>query len=454
MSGGRGFILRAMTKAPEALPFTFEAHADPESHLHLREVPDDIELLRPFMETIVKLVPFGPAWAAQYRAMWLLSQEDHASVSTVEEVDAIEVPAHRYFSGSWDGVRVSWHTVHCSADGENWQPLPTLPEPEQIQQRLQQHPAFEVQGELVGVYQAEHWKAGRIDLEPDPEGNLLEVVEEVVCLVHGKTTEDWVDTHRQALNEEDADADIIPEAKRCQLEVFETPPLLSPFAIWHSGLVFQVLANREYSLDGEEWMAYDSDGFFADQPELLGGLEGTEGHTDPLSLFSNLFNLDVLEVAVTQDGRLCWLKEPKEKPEAEIFEQVQQYVLALTQAGESEWAERCQELLQDESEEELEDNEEERAEQIKLVEVEEATEAKDIGEAVPVPTALHLTILPDLLEVSELTAGAVAKISVLDQATFEQKWQNWQLQSDVTTSEVSETSDIVNTTNSHSDQAE
>lgn len=394
------------------LPISFYIQTEPDGRLHMSEVPDEPKTVQAIAENLVKRLPFGPAWEAQYRALWLLSQpDDHPPVSTVQQLAQIAVPHYRRMQVYWDGQQVSWQEPELSFDNETWQSLPTLSESAKTLELIARHPAFELQGESVGVFQSEHWQAGRIDLDPEPPENLLDLLEEVLAIWHGRNADDWLNTHRNWSADDNA---IAPQAKRSTIEVRQLSPLLPPFVLWYGGLTFQVLEDSQYSLDGEEWLDYlpQSSELSSDENSK----DDAEEEADPFSIFSELLNISTQEVYVCHDGRLKW--QPASNGEelgTEQQQQLQKLVLERSGAGSPDWYERASALVAlVEDELELEAGEDNDTKNASANNVESEQDQHSNA-----PEALRLTLLPDLLSVPELEEGLIAKVGRLSLAEFE-----------------------------------
>uniref|UniRef100_UPI0028699921 hypothetical protein n=1 Tax=Deinococcus sp. TaxID=47478 RepID=UPI0028699921 len=249
-----------------------------------------------------------------------------------------------------------------STDGVTWE-APTPPrDPDAFMRLLQDNPAFDLQGEVMAQVHAEHWFEGRIDLDPEPPEDLLEATEEIVREWHGATAQDWAEYHRELGSEG------VPLARRTVFELRRPAPLQSPlsrvYAIRQGVEFYAMETGSAYTLDGEEWVAYDPD----DSPLSTGTL--------PPELAS-LFDLDMNTVSVTvyADGRLEW--DDADVP-AERLDALNQNLRDATGAGDpADWAAWTKAVLGETYGDEL--------------------NVPD-GAALPVPVAVKLDIPSDALE--------------------------------------------------------
>ncbi|MFD1730516.1 hypothetical protein ACFSC4_04555 [Deinococcus malanensis] len=158
-----------------------------------------------------------------------------------------------------------------------------------------QHPALNLQGELVATFLVEQWAEGRIDVTPEPPDDLLEALEGVAREWHGDTPELWSSTHHDLL-EQDEDGPV-PVARRLVLDLRRPAPLHSPLSLafaTHGNVEFHPNTEKStYSLDGELWHPYgDPDG------------EGQEDELHPE--LAQFFDVETASVTVHADGHVEW----------------------------------------------------------------------------------------------------------------------------------------------------
>ncbi|GHF31610.1 hypothetical protein HNQ07_000535 [Deinococcus metalli] len=296
---------KALGLMPAVHPF--EAQLDVGAHATLLSGPDDARLRSMITATLEATQLSGDAWASEYRAHHVLAGHVPARLATAEDVHAIPVAPHRRVTGELvvgssapetddvllpvEGGFVRLRTQQHSHDGVTWV-SPTPPrDPQAFLRRVQDNPAFELQGDVIAQIHAEHWLEGRIDLDPEPPDDLLDATEEIVREWHGSTPEDWAAIHR------DLGGEGVPVARRTVFELRRPAPLQSPlsrvFAIRQGVEFFALATGASYTLDGEEWITYDP----ADSPLSAGGL--------PPEL-ADLFDMDTVSVTVHADGRVEW----------------------------------------------------------------------------------------------------------------------------------------------------
>lgn len=326
-----------MTNIPFPSPsIPFEAILETDGRLNLNNVPDDEQVLNQIVQAIVRSQPFGEAWASDYRTQYVLSGAPTAPVTTLEDVQAIAVPHWRRLRGEMRDGELYLTERATSMDGETWADYPAGVDPVEETR----HPAFALPGKVLGQIMTLHWREGRIDLEPEPPENVLELVEQVVMYFNGLDDAQWIARHEQF----GGDPKQIPAAKRASFELRELAPLFSPSEppfVRQFGHEFWPMVPLEYSPDGKKWAAYQ----IADAPlPVLADTDTeTEDAEDPFGLLSQLFDMQTATVTVHAGGQVDW--DEGEIP-AEHAEALRQSVLEATGAGQpAVWAERTSELL-------------------------------------------------------------------------------------------------------------
>ncbi|RJF73363.1 hypothetical protein D3875_19230 [Deinococcus cavernae] len=338
--------------------YPFEATLETDGRLHLSGLPDDEAVQGKVVQVLAQSQPFGEAWAAEYRSQALLSGAAPEVVATLEDVQAIPVPHWRRFQGEVQGNDVTISAGALSFDGEEWQPFPRVDDAREESR----HPAFALPGETVGRFFALQWRQGRIDIEPDPPGELLELLESVVQALNGDGNAAWKERHAVL----GGPVNVLPEAKRSTFEVRRLAPLFAPsnppFARQY-GFEFWPLVPLEYSADGKKWLKYpiEADETEADAaPEvaapvqaeddpmkalsalLSGESSDDEDGEDPFGMLSSLFEMHAAPVTVHADGRVEWAEGDID---AEHAEALRQSLRSTTGAGEAAlWDERMAEL--------------------------------------------------------------------------------------------------------------
>lgn len=344
------------TSSPEPI-HPFEAILETDGKLHFAQVPEDEAVLSRILQAIAQTQPFGELWNSDYRTQYLLAGLAGSPVTTLEDVQAIAVPHWRRLRGHLQGNQFSLTSRETSPDGEVWEPFPVF---EDTREEAK-HPAFALRGKVIGQFLALHWHEGRIDLEPDPPGELLEVLESVVQSLNGDGDPAWQQRH-EAFG---GDPKVRPAAKRSTLEVRELAPLFSaatpPFAR-QFGLEFWPLVPLEYSADGKKWLKYPLAGDLEEhesapsaappaQPDpasalaaLLGGqaADEEEGEEDPFGLLSSLFDLQTVQATVYADGRVEWDEDALAPEQAEGL---RHSFIQTTGAGTADWATHLAELV-------------------------------------------------------------------------------------------------------------
>lgn len=360
---------------PEVHPF--EAQLDAAGEVTLVRGPDDAGLRKTIVDALRATQSGGAAWASEYRTSLLLSGGHAGTLSTAQDVEAVPVPDLRRISGELalgpqgahgeqvsipvEGGAIRLREQRHSFDGARWESLSAPRSPQQVMAALQNNPAFNLEGEPIGQFGAEHWQAGRIDIEPDPPAELLEALEEVTREWHGETGELWAEIHRDRVEDDEAP---VPLVRRSAFELRRPAPLQNPlsgvFAI-RAGVEFvPVMQTDAYSLDGETWVSY------AD-PDA----EVDASHLPPE--LASIFDLETVGVTVYADGRVAF----EDDVPAEHRERIEAELRDATGAGDArEWAEWTAQMLTETYGDELEVPE---------------------GQALPVPVAVRLDVPEDAL---------------------------------------------------------
>ena len=377
--------------------FPFRAELERDGAVRLLQGPEDAGQRALIEKALRDSQSFGAAWDAEYRTVTVLGSRGGEHYATREDVERIPVPALRQLDGELAlgpvgqsqgavipvaGGSVRLREQRHSFEGEHWQTLPALRDPQQLLRALQQHPAFNIEGESLGQFQADHWLEGRIDVTPDvgeldENGDTLEFFETLVREFHGQTLADWTAAHREMLEaqeEEDpsperqqaltAALDEVPVARRAYFEIRRSAPLQSPLmaTAYFRDLEFYLLSGAAYTLDGDTWHPYEDP-----DAEIEGG-----GLAPELAEF---FDLNMITVTVHSDGRVEW-DEDEELSEDDI-RQLQTDLTESTGAGNPEaWAAWNRTMLQEVLGTEL---------------------TVPDGEQLPVPIAVRLDIPRDVL---------------------------------------------------------
>lgn len=351
---------------------------DADGQLELLRGPENARLREQIMEALRLSQPYGPAWDSEYRTHYVMAGRPDQFLETAEDVYRIPVPPHRRFTGELvqgavtveagltfpvEGGHVRLREQQHSFNGERWEGFPANLDPGRALEFLLQHPALSQLGEVVGTFRVEHWLEGRIDIEPDPPEELLEVMEQVAREWHGETPEEWAEVHHELLGAEQDGP--VPIARRMLLDLRRPAPLRSPLS-----MAFAVRGNVEfhpnpadstYTLDGESWLPYGDPDAEPQEDGLVPEL-------------ADFFDIQTVTVTVHADGRVEWAEG--DIPE-EHAERLKADLQDATGAGqESDWAAWTGEMLLGTFAEELQVPE---------------------GAALPVPVAVRLDIPVDAL---------------------------------------------------------
>lgn len=332
-----------MTSPDQPPAYPFEVTLETNGQITLMQVPEDETAINAIVNALIQTQPFGETWAGEYRTIFVLSGAATQSVATLEDVQAITVPHWRRLVGSLRGTQLTLTTRELSDDGQTWRPYPTFEDT----RAEADHPAFALTGTPVERFVTLHWREGRIDIEPDPPEDVLDLVEFVVGQFNGANDADWQARHTAF----GGPASPMPQAKRATFEVRQVAPLFSPseppFAR-QSGLEFWPLLPLDYSSDGKKWQAYPVGPDQAPEGPPAGVLAQPDAaldddDNDPFSMLSQLFDLQTATATVYADGRVEWTDG--EVPDAQA-EALRYSMVTATGAGQPEvWAERTGELL-------------------------------------------------------------------------------------------------------------
>ena len=322
---------------PPTLPF--EVLLENDGRSTLVQAPEDEAGMNAVVNAIIQTQPFGDGWVGEYRTLHALSGGASEPLRTLADVQAISVPHWRRIKGELRGTQMTILERGVSDDGQDWQPYP---ETVDVQEEAK-HPAFSITGAPVERFNAVQWREGRIDLEPDPPEEVLELLEYVVQMFNGTavlngTEGGWATRHEQF----GGDPKKVPVAKRATFEVRQLAPLFSPseppFAR-QSNLEFWPLLPLEYSLDGKKWAAYP----IAGEPEQAAQDDSEDTDNDPMSLLSQLFDMQTATATVNAGGEVEWDEGAIPEQHAESL---RGHIREATGAGQPElWAERTGALL-------------------------------------------------------------------------------------------------------------
>lgn len=359
--------------------FPFEAELTADAKTTLVRGPEDPKLQAAVVQALEDTQLAGAAWDSEYRTALLLTGRPHGRVSTTQDAAAIPVPPLRRITGeivlnrtpeSVDGPAlpipggvVRLRDQQHSFDGQKWESFPAVRNVARIRQVLNEHPAFNIDGEVIGQFGVEHWAEGRIDVDPEPPAGALEVLEEIAREWHGDTPEKWAAYHAELVPDSEP-----PAMRRTFFELRQPAPLQNPTRSIMSirgGFEVYPLTEPMYSLDGETWLNYDDP-------------DAEPQEDDFLQAFSDMLNMETVSVTVHADGRVEWDEEADIPASQE--ERVRAELKAATGAGEPEkWSEWTRQVMMD------------------TFQTPEDQEALANGE-LPVPVAVRLDLAKDALE--------------------------------------------------------
>ncbi len=284
-------------------------------------------------------VPTGAQWAQAYRTDYVMAGMPQERLSTLEDVEQIPVPPRRRLVGDlaiWpNGVRNpsgedlkipgtdnTWlhlRTRQHAFENQDWAQLPVPQNVEEMLGYLFQHPALQLEGEVVGRYSAEQTQAGDLTWTPQPPADQLEALSALVREWHGETAQEWAEIHAERLNEEAGLSDA-PQVLKSMFELRRPAPLRSfvspPFGEVSGLDVFPVEGEQQYSLDGQTWQIY---------PLPDSGEDGEYGDFNDVDTFS---------VTIWADGQMVW---PEDAVAAEDAGRLRQDLRTYTGAGEAAW---------------------------------------------------------------------------------------------------------------------
>ncbi|WP_291424713.1 hypothetical protein [Deinococcus sp.] len=331
--------------------YPFEADLTDDGHVTLVRAPDDKALQRTLTEALEKTQLTGDAWASEYRTALVLSGRVPGVLHTAEQVADIPVPPLRRVSGeivmgktltdvegvaiAFDGGVIRLRQQKHSVDGQKWESFPAIRDVQRLMDLLVTHPAFELQGELLGQFRVEQYAEGRIDVEPDPPEGTLEALEDVAREWHGATPEEWVELHQEMMSDRADDSGEVPLMRRTFFELRQPAPLQNPtrsvFTTRRNVEVYP-LVGATYSIDGETWLSYDDP-------------EAEPQEDDLMSAFANILNMETVQVTVKADGSVEW---EDGEIDAEDAGRVRADLQAATGAGTPEqWAAWTRKMLLD-----------------------------------------------------------------------------------------------------------
>lgn len=323
----------------------FEAELTSDGQVKVVRGPEDARLGEVIKAALEATQLFGAAWDSEFRAAQALSGKYSGPLVTLADVQAIPVAPLRHLTGELalgnthldtddvlipvEGGHVRLRGQKHSFDGARWEEITPPSDPNFFMRVLQGSPAFQLEGELIGQFRAEHWQEGRIDIEPDPPEELLEFMESVVREWHGDTPELWDELHSDLTGQ-----DYGPMARRTVFEVRKPAPLQSPlsrvFAVRGEVEFFPLAQAAAYTLDGEQWLGYDGE---------------IDEETGLPAELAELFDMELVGTTVYADGRVDW--EEGGVP-GEHAERVRTDLIATTGAGHpAAWAAWTQELLEE-----------------------------------------------------------------------------------------------------------
>ncbi len=331
--------------------YPFEADLTDDGQVTLVRAPGDKALQRTLTDALEKTQLTGDAWASEYRTALVFSGRVPGVLHTAEQVAAIPVPPLRRVSGeivmgktlddvegvaiAFDGGVIRLREQKHSLDGQKWESFPAIRDPQRVMDLLRTHPAFELEGELLGQFRVEQYAEGRIDVEPDPPEGALEALEDVAREWHGAAPEEWVELHQEMMKDQADDSDEVPLMCRTFFELRQPAPLQNPtrsvFTTRRNVEVYP-LVGATYSIDGETWLSYDDP-------------EAEPQEDDLMSAFANILNMETVQVTVKADGSVEW---EDGEIDAEHAGRVRADLQAATGAGSPEqWAAWTRKMLLD-----------------------------------------------------------------------------------------------------------
>lgn len=303
----------------ERIQFEVRLEANEQISL-LSLVPGDDKSAEKVVHALARQVRFGEAWQSEYRSRALLANLHQAQ--TLQDIQAIEVPTLRKMKGVLIGEDLYLDQEQVSTNGEDWS---SIPEPVLSEESL---PVFELEGKPIGRYATIQWREGRIDIDPEPPAESLELFEEVISLFNGggNYSNRWRAQHEEFHGEGNP-----PAAKRSSFEIREIAPLFSsskePFIRTHDR-EFWPLLPLEYSEDGKIWQAYP----IGEQAPLSLQQADEPNPNDPLSMLSQMLDMQAVTVRVFENGQFEWSQEIPDHQAA-----LEQSIRMQTGAGGAGW---------------------------------------------------------------------------------------------------------------------
>ena len=359
--------------------FPFEAELTADAKAKLLRGPEDPKLQAATIAALEVSQLAGAAWDSEYRTALVLTGRHQGTLYTAQDVERIPVAPLRRVTGevvlnrtpadvdgpaiSIPGGVVRLRDQQHSFDGQKWESFPPVRNVARVRQMLNEHPAFNINGEVLGQFGVEHWAEGRIDVDPEPPAGALEILEEVAREWHGDTPEKWAAYHAELVPDTEP-----PAIRRTFFELRKPAPLHNPtrgIMSIRGGYEIYPLVEPMYSLDGETWLNYDDPNA---EPE----------EDDFLQAFSDMLNMETVSVVVHADGRVEW-EDDAEIPAGQE-DRVRAELKAATGAGDPEkWSEWSRQVMKD------------------TFQTPEDQEALANGE-LPVPVAVRLDLAKDALE--------------------------------------------------------
>ena len=297
----------------------------------------------------------GAHWEQEYRTAYVMAGLPQERLITREDVEQIPVPPRRRLVGElavWqtgvqkppsddlkvEGTDNTWLHLRLrqhAFEGQPWSQLSEPENPEEMLGYLFQHPALQLEGEVMGRYTAEQTQGGQISWTPEPEEETRGALDTLARRWHGETPEEWAQIHAERLaqdpDETDAPKTDAPSALRSTFELRQPSPLRSfftaPFDVVGEFEVFPIAEEQAYSLDGgQSWLDYPA------PDETEGGEE-----------FEDFNDVETFSAAVWADGRMDW---PKDALDAGAAQRLSADLQAYTGAGQAEaWSSYSLEAL-------------------------------------------------------------------------------------------------------------
>ena len=393
---------KALGLMPTVYPFEVEVNR--EGEITPVTLPTGETQREQILQALRDTLPTGAKWDQMYRSNYVSAGLPQERLHTREDVEKIPVPPRRRLAGelaTWPGghkpeagdipipdAENTWlrlRTRQHAFAGQPWQQFPPMGDPEEWLGYLFQHPALQLEGEVVGRYSAEQTADGQLTWTPQPPDDQRAAFDDLARAWHGETPEEWLEIHAERLNEDPANV-AAPQALRSTFELREPAPLGSPFSppFDHVGSleIFPVIAEQAYSLDGQTWEAYPED-------------EDIEDDDD----FGDFTDVESFSVTVWQDGRMEWPVDALDADQAQrLTEDLQDYTGA-GQADDGDWKAYTEEALKS------------------------FYDLDDVS-ALPAVQGVRLSVPTDIYEDDDDSAGFEAKV-IEDEVTFDgQSWHD------------------------------